>query len=491
MAYSPIEGSSYLIEGEFWDRMNKHQTAIHQWLLRSSPRPLSISIYIPQSLELKGLFEVADGGDVGYLGYFVLLASVFPRLSVLDASFPPGDVSQFFAFITPEELPILRRLRLTFYSHYMRPYTTSKSHHERWKSTRLLKATNLRQLELIYFPYTIPNYMEVQWYNLTHLHIMFGEPDWQNNGFTLHEAHGVLSLCYHLVKLAMKVIGDNSAISPVGSVRLPFLQSIALIDAAVNLSTLIDCIEVPQLTLIAYESFHGPSDYFRSPLTLLLSKNNMRTEELTTNIEHLSLLNLYWLFYYSPNLTHFHHTSSQQWVHRLRATHLDLPLNFERAFIEFLIPDSEGRCSLPSLTHLHITGANVEIINDTLIARIVKGRRERRQHSARALKHVRIDAEGYVDYARISGQLETWRHGYATNASRRQLVVPPTGSSGPGGDFKECKANVEFFYPASSNTNMPSPPELGRGKFEVGRDVDSSRQWGWKLHPYPRQVPDL
>ncbi|KAF8884730.1 hypothetical protein CPB84DRAFT_1712934 [Gymnopilus junonius] len=367
----------------FQARMFLHQAAIRQWLTRSRSRPLSVSLYVTSSS-----WDGTAADD--YLAYLVLLISFFYRIRVLEVTLPSGYFYTFFASLTPEQLPMLETLRLSFVDD--RPVGgTANQQDKKWTSSGLLITRTLREMHLIQFPSLIP-YLEINWRLLTSLDIIYSTQVWRDRGFTLNEAYAVLAQCSNLVHLGIELTDPSHTICPLRLISLPHLHSLTLLDAAYNLASLLDRMLVPNLKCIRYETKYAPSPSRRSPLLVLLASNNQGTEQLTMNVEFLSLPELNWCFFYAPNLTHFSHVwkrvSTEQAVYL--STLRGLPVDFIRAFLELLIPNQQGirMCSWPGLTHVYVKGANPAFIDDAFIKRFIDARRRSGDTKRRAVQDV-------------------------------------------------------------------------------------------------------
>ncbi|KAF8884731.1 hypothetical protein CPB84DRAFT_1788906 [Gymnopilus junonius] len=480
----------FYVKDHFLTRMALHQGAIHQWLARSHPFPVS-RIPPPASSEYFWGLSADD-----YRNYLVLLISIFHRLRALEVALPSGDFSAFFASLVPEELPMLETIHLTFLYHW-------HHHDEKWWNTGLFKVHTLREMELVQFP--SPSRTSRSLGARSRLCISSTPKSinyWQERGLSLEDTYSVLIQCVNLVELGIEVTDFSGATHPPGlrKIHLPYLQSITLLDATYHLATLIDRIELPILKSIQYQTKFCPTDLRRSPLLVLLSKTHWGTEKLVTNVEFLTMNELLWCFFYTPNLTHFRHeamgVAAEQTIYLFSCR--ALPVDFLRGFLEFLIPDRYGKCSWPWLTHVHIKGARLDSLDDHFVQRLVEGRagggRGRQKHDTpvQALKHVKIEPRPLpFDHQFLNREFPFPSLSYSSPHSRYTLpplplppLPPPVVSAV---NFQSSQmGGAQLLYPHrpllsflgfDSQNPRPNLAVAVGGTFDRGFSGDLSRQW--------------
>ena len=103
------------------------------------------------------------------------------------------------------------------------------------------------------------------------------------------------------------------------------------------------------------------------------------------------------------------------------------------------MPDEQGRGPFPNLRYLYMKDAQPEIIDQHLIARLIKKRRERGDKStAYALSHIRIEAAGYS-----SSSCEPGAFVHHARYTQEDLYQ--------GDELDKLEGvNVELFYPTTS-----------------------------------------
>ncbi|KDR70032.1 hypothetical protein GALMADRAFT_128196 [Galerina marginata CBS 339.88] len=334
---------------DFEQRFKNHCQAVQDWLTRSGCCPLSISLNPRDSVPLTQNNYIRT--------YLEILLKFSHRWRSLEITIPSGEHSTFLASIPSGAVPVLEYLHLKF---------SRRSVHENvWANSGILNAKKLRVVHLAQFPYRLST-LESDWSRITHLVLSDVASISRNRKLTIDEAFRIFNRCKNLVHCVLDIIDSADAISPTSDViQLPCLENLAIVDAALSLGTLFECLDVPSLRVVTYHTIFWPSSSRRSPLLTLLSRTNNHVEYLTTDIQFYTLADLVDVFELIPNLTHLTNKRSRFGVSREQArlrSGLPFTMKIMNAFLNLLLPDHDDRCLCPQLHFLDLKESHM--LND-------------------------------------------------------------------------------------------------------------------------------
>ncbi|KAF8174577.1 hypothetical protein BJ912DRAFT_45609 [Pholiota molesta] len=323
------------------DCIEKHLTAVWDWLTRSGSCPLSISFRMP--------FNHASRLPALILHSYISIMSRFSqRWHSLDLTLPAGGVSNLLASIPTTSVSILTHLRLEFSS------GMSAEEAEEWKTSGLLHAPRLRALDISYVPFRPSHLPANSWSHLSSLNLIhFYHFPADRNFATIQEAYNILSRCSRLTHCALDIFGGSLDPIPTGCISLPFLKSLCIIESCPSISTLFESFAtLPELRGVSYHTREPPSYERQSPLITLLARTNQITY-LSSDLNSFTLRDLNAIFALLPNLTHLVNEGSH-----IAAVLNGLPASFsvEKVLLDLLVSVSlsSGEMFCPRLQMVHI-----------------------------------------------------------------------------------------------------------------------------------------
>ncbi|KAF8184483.1 hypothetical protein BJ912DRAFT_974993 [Pholiota molesta] len=337
MPYRSAETAGYY---EAYDgRIEKHYTAIHNWLLRSGSCPLSISFHTP----LDNLAQLYEAYSQRYLNIILLFSN---RWHDLEMSVSVGHLSDRMASIPTTSVPILTHLRLIF------SRRISKAECDAWRTNGLLHAPRLRTLDISYIPFP-PSFVSGNfWTHLSSLNLTHAFPPAINKSATMEEAFSILSRCPRLINCSLD-ISDESGMCPTGTISLPFLKSLSISESCDALSTLFECFsDLPEIRGISYLSRLCASYSRTSPLITLLNRTNKQLTYLSMDFSAFTHADLSNIFSLVPKLTHLVHENTR--FHSRFPYQLPGGFNVEKVSLDLLSPLSSGEMYCPRLQIFHI-----------------------------------------------------------------------------------------------------------------------------------------
>ncbi|KAF9483072.1 hypothetical protein BDN70DRAFT_828262 [Pholiota conissans] len=340
------------------DRLEKHYTAVKDWLIRSGACPLSISF---SCMHLESAGQDDDVLNEAVHTYVSILLGFSHRWRSLELFIPPGRHLNRIGDLPETSVPNLKHLRLIF-SRSMGDSLSSQ-----WRSSPLLKTPTLKSLHISCIPFrlsSVPN----NWDHLTSLTLtngnstVFSQPSIRNMA-SIEEAYAIFNMCWRLVHCALDIIDGPTAVSLSGVISLPNLKSLSIVDSCNRLSTLFECFaNMSSIRGISYYSKLRPSNNRKSPLVALLARTDQRIEFLQLDSSHFTLADIITIFDLAPNVINFIETYtsreiSQDFFHTLRPRNILLPdsFSFHKAFLDLLVkPRSNGGMYFPRLESLHL-----------------------------------------------------------------------------------------------------------------------------------------
>ncbi|KAF9477105.1 hypothetical protein BDN70DRAFT_838244 [Pholiota conissans] len=323
-------------------KIQAHMFAIHQWLGRAGTYPLSISIH-----EWINNFEA----------YLPVLFSFSTRWFSIRLTVYDEATSSALACLSPSAVPLLEELHVTFSN-----WGSVQSHLQWERHGGILNAPKLRFVSIHHFPLDLSVIPILDWSRLTNLVLC-------DTGTTARrsspsEAHMILSRCTRLVHLTLMVYDTSPGLwapgypSPTANFELPFLESLSLNDHYYFMATLLQGINLPSLSRVAYSTQYWPSTQRPSPLAALLFRNGGTVRHLTFDPRNLTYADLVNCFVFAPSLTHFTCRPSA-----IAPTHEQLVgrttpvmVNIMRVVLRLLTPASDGECYWPRMQSIACNG---------------------------------------------------------------------------------------------------------------------------------------
>ncbi|KAF9483076.1 hypothetical protein BDN70DRAFT_874312 [Pholiota conissans] len=330
-------------------RVEKHYSAVKDWLGRSGACPLSIS-FLCLHLEV-GNVHMLQGAVETYVN---ILLDFSQRWRSLELFIPAGRYLNPIADLPATSVPNLKHLRLTFSQ-------SVQSQSSQWSSSSLLTAPTLKTLHISFIPFclsSVPN----KWDHLTSLTLINSTPVWPHGVRTvasLEEAYAILNKCRRLVHCALDIFATPTAASASGIISLPYLKSLSISNSCNRLSTLFECFSnMSSIRGIKYHSHLRPSNHRQSPLITLLERTDKQIEFLELDSSHFTYTDLTTVFGLAPNVLYVVEQStsrSSMPSPGLQTSPVPESFNFHKVFLNLLIaPRRDGGMYLPRLLSLHL-----------------------------------------------------------------------------------------------------------------------------------------
>ncbi|KAF9483077.1 hypothetical protein BDN70DRAFT_874313 [Pholiota conissans] len=332
--------------------VEKHYTAVKDWLHRSGACPLSISFCCVhlggrgQNMHmLQGVVET----------YVKILLDFSQRWRSLELFIPFGRCLNPIADLPATSVPNLKHLRLTF------SHDVQESQSSQWSSSSLLTAPTLKTLYISFMPFrlsSVPN----KWDHLTSLTLSSSTPFLSHNVRTvanLEEAYAIFNKCRRLVHCALDIFDVPAVATVSGVLSLPHLKSLSIIDSCKTLSTLFECFaDMASIRGISYHSNVLPSNHRQSPLITLLERTDKQIEFLELDSRHFTFTDLTTIFDLASNVRHLVETwTSRDILPVSRSQNLIVPesFNLHKVFLNLLVaPRRDGGMYFPRLLSLHL-----------------------------------------------------------------------------------------------------------------------------------------
>ncbi|KAH9487421.1 hypothetical protein JR316_0001496 [Psilocybe cubensis] len=346
---------------DFEGKFRRHCQAVVDWLNRSGSRPLSLSINPRDS--------VSHTHQQYFRPYLEILLAFSDRWHKLEISIPSTECSSLIASIPASSVPKLRYLHLKF--------SRRSAHENVWARSGILKTPTLRVLYLSGFPFRLSG-LEMNWSQVTHLILSDNSNAIaRQKRVSLEEAYRIFSLCKNLQHVTLDIIDTPDAVSPTDPLDLPYLESLAIIDGAHCIATLIECFNVPSLRIISYHTNFWPSTARRSPLILLLLRTNNRVEVLTTDLQFFMVSDIIECMELVPSLRCLVNVRSKLGVSREQArsrSYLPFIVKLMKGILDILLPNSYRECLCPRLEIIRLKDSL--ILSDQDAANFIQTRLE-------------------------------------------------------------------------------------------------------------------
>ncbi|PPQ83834.1 hypothetical protein CVT25_000893, partial [Psilocybe cyanescens] len=344
---------------EFEEKLKIHCEAVRDWLNRSGSRPLSVSLNPRDSASNMQYQHIR--------AYLNILLTFSNRWHSLEISIPSAEYSNLISSIPASAVPKLEFLHLKF--------SRRSAHENVWTNSGILKAKNLHVLHLAQFPFRLSS-LEMDWSHVTHLILSdTSAAISRHKKISLEEAYRVFNRCNNLQHCVLDIVDSPDAASPTDLLDLPHLESLAIVDGAYCIATLIECLNVPSLRTIAYHTNFWPSTARRSPLVLLLLRTNNRVESLTTDLQFFMVSDIIECLELTPFLTQLINRRSRVGISREQArsrSYLPFIVKMMKAILDILLPNFYGQCLCPKLQTLHLKDSL--ILSDQDAVNFIRGR---------------------------------------------------------------------------------------------------------------------
>lgn len=258
-----------------------HYATVKDWIDRSGVLPLEISINLgghdPQ---------IPESHNNLILPYFDILFSCCRRWKRLDLRIPSKLYTTILPSIQSLSFPKLEYLNIAFPPGDRVPL-------DLWKKSGIFNATRLSAICLFRFPFP-PSSLSIDWSRFTQVMLVPGSNSIGIGKVSLKEAFEILRSCHRLRHCGLAIGDGPDASSPRAALPLAMLESLILIDDALQLESLIECLEIPSLQEITYFTTFPPTTSIqrRSPLISLLTITNGRVTSLTTSLQFFTLQDL-------------------------------------------------------------------------------------------------------------------------------------------------------------------------------------------------------
>lgn len=394
------------MSADFEDKFRRHCEAVRDWLNRSGSRPLSVSLNPRDSISYSQQQHIRP--------YLDILLSFSHRWHSLEISIPSAEYSSLISSIPASAVPKLEFLHLKF--------SRRSAHENVWANSGILKAKNLHVLHLAQFPFRLSS-LEMDWSQVTHLILSdTSNAISRHKRISLEEAYRIFSRCKNLQHAVMDIIDSSDAVNPTDLLDLPYLESLAIVDGAYCIATLIECLNVPSLRTISYHTNFWPSTARRSPLILLLLRTNNSVESLTTDLQFFMVSDIIECMELVPSLTQLINKRSRLGVSREQArsrSYLPFIVKLMKGILDILLPNPYRECLCPKLQAIHLKDSL--ILSDQDAANFIQGRLDAsKQLGIAQLTEVSITFTRELTFD-VQAQLQS----YIDEGLKLQLTFPP------------------------------------------------------------------
>ncbi|KAF9483041.1 hypothetical protein BDN70DRAFT_874282 [Pholiota conissans] len=305
----PTDLNQPLIDHNLYDsRLEKHCTAIHNWLTRSGTCPLSISC-IPANHSTAYDEARADQARCRRERYMKTILPFSHRRYrfELSISIRFEAINNALTLLSPASLPILTHLRLIFSPAITRAVDDGEGR----AVHTLIQAPQLRILEIIPMAFSLRN-VQRDWSRLSSIALVqsLHLPSPIGNFSTTEEVHYILTKCSNLSNRCTLYICNTSsepAIQPTGSINLPYLRHLNIVEFSPlmnsSLRPLFECFsDISSLRSISYQNRQYVPHIKGESLISLLSHAGDQITHLCTTFNKYTTADLKTIFSLVPNL---------------------------------------------------------------------------------------------------------------------------------------------------------------------------------------------